>query len=463
MSKRTDSTLQVAVLLCLSTALTSPAGAESTPLTVDLDDEAETTRPEATAIRPRRQLEPQRQRRHRRMALELAGVFAVGNRWYWRDNGKPNEVDWQLSHDLDAVRTKLGDDDGWRFDGNSFDINALGHPGFGMLTHVLARHNGYTLGETFLLSTLASGTWEVFLELAEYGSLNDMLSTSTAGVPLGEAAYQIANHLRETTYDVRAGVGTENGAAFGVVSASAELDRVPTVGAGTVHTGRKVRMSVAVASDDDGVRSVAGHARSNLVGHYRNRRDSSLFVGLSTEFTYRNHSQRDERVWDLLSRVAAGPTVDVELRRGEVTVAIGADLYLDFAMVKSQAFESWRAAHPAATVRNVMQDKQRPYYYAVGGSIDPRVEVAYRRVDLGAAVTASAFGSLDGHDRDQEMMTADAGMTDHDARAQAWIGYRCGDTALVLDGAVTRRGGSMGDAHATTDGRSAMVSVGYRR
>jgi hypothetical protein len=34
---------------------------------------------------------------------------------------------------------------------------------------------------------------------------------------------------------------------------------------------------------------------------------------------------------------------------------------------------------------------------------------------------------------------------------------------MVLDGAVTSRGGSMGDASAQTTGRTAMLTVGYRR
>ena len=32
---------------------------------------------------------PAPRRRHLRMALELTTIMVVGNRWYWRDNGKP--------------------------------------------------------------------------------------------------------------------------------------------------------------------------------------------------------------------------------------------------------------------------------------------------------------------------------------------------------------------------------------
>src|SRR5687768_10425247 len=79
--------------------------------------------------------------RHVRMSAELATIFAVGHQWYWRDNGEPNRVDWQLPWDSGALGAKTRGADGWRFDGNDFNINSIGHPGFGMLTHVLAREN----------------------------------------------------------------------------------------------------------------------------------------------------------------------------------------------------------------------------------------------------------------------------------------------------------------------------------
>jgi len=401
-------------------------------------------------------------RRHLRMALELGTIMAVGNRWYWRDNGKPNEVDWQLKHDMSAVRIKLGAG-GWRFDGNPFDINALGHPGFGAMTHFLARQNNYSMPETFLISTVASGAWEVFLELAEYGSLNDALSTSTTGVPIGETAYQIVNHLRETTYEVRGGVGAENGSSFGVVSTRGELDRIPRTGDGTVMGGRKVGYAVAMTSDTEGVRSVSGTTKATLVGYYQNRASYSLHTGINTGFEYRNVKDREDRAWDLLSKTTVGPTLDLELRHGDATIDIGADLSLDFGMLKSQAYDTWRADHAMDRVRHVMQDKEQPYYYALGATIDPRVNVNYAGLNVGGSVAASLFGSLDGADRDQEMLTADTHMADHDARAQAWVGYSYGNMSMVLDGAVTSRGGSMGDVTEQTTGRTAMLTVGYRR
>lgn len=453
---KTTRTANLSAALLLAAA----ASAQAAPTT---EADAEITAEQATEASNAEKAATPKGRRHVLMAAELATIMVVGNRWYWRDNGKPNEVDWQLKHDMSAVQTKLGTTGGWRFDGNPFDINALGHPGFGAMTHFLARTNHYSMGESFLISTVASGSWEVFLELAEYGSLNDALSTSTAGIPIGETAYQIVQHARETNYEVRGGVGTDTAGSFGVVSTRGELDRIPRTGDGTVMGGRKVGYAVAMTSDNEGVRSVQGTTEATLVGYYQNRANHSLHVGINTGFEYRNIKDREDRAWDLLSKVSGGPTIDLELRRGDATITLGADLSLDFAMVKSQAYETWRADHAMETVRNVMQDKAQPYYYAMGASLDPRINVAYHGVTVGGTIAASLFGSIDGADRDQEMMTADTHMTDHDARAQAWVGYEYGNMSMVLDGALTSRGGSMGDASDQTTGRTAMLTVGYRR
>jgi len=405
---------------------------------------------------------PRAKRHHRRMAIELAGIFGVGNRWYWRDNGDPNIVDWQLPWGMEAIEAKLGTGGGWRFDGNEYDINALGHPGFGMLTHLLARENHYGIGEAFAISTLASGTWEVFLEWAEYGSINDMLTTSTAGIPLGEAAHQILHHADETQWAARAGVGTSGASPFGVVDVSGDLSTVPTRGEGTVGGGRAVRFAAEIQADD-AVRSIDGEARANLAGWYQNRAARRTFAALTTRFGYRNHKARPERAWDLLTTVGVGPTVDMSMRRGGLTMAVGADAFLDVAMVKSQAYDAWRTAHPTEVIRNVMQDKPRPYYYGVGAFVKPHVDVAYGKVRVGGAVSGTLFGSLDGHDRDQETLTADPHFTDHEARAEAWVGYQRRGMTILLEGRTARRGGSVEDTRAVTGGRTAMLTVGFNR
>jgi hypothetical protein len=404
----------------------------------------------------------QGKRHHVRMGLELATIFAVGHQWYWRDNGKPNEVDWQLPHGMAAVEAKLGGTGAWRFDGNAFDINAIGHPMFGMMTTFLARENGYSLGESFLISTLASGTWETFLELREYGSLNDIAMTSPAGLPLGEAAYQMVHHLRETHLELRGGLGVDNGAAFAVMAARADLDLVPAIGAGTFGGGRRVSFAAELPTDDQGLRSVDAGAKATLAGYYHNTNDSSLVVALSSELDYRKQEQRQERDWDLLSVVAFGPSIDYRLRANQLTIDVGADAYLDFGMLKSEGFAGWRAAHPTGVLRNVLEGREHPYYYAAGASLDPHINVTSGGYVAGAKLTGSLFSSIDRADRDQEMITTDLHLTDSDGHGEAWLGYQQRNVSVLLDGRLHRRAGSANDVHAEAAERTAMVTVGYQ-
>lgn len=403
------------------------------------------------------------ERHHVRMGVELATIFTLGHEWYWRDHGAPNAVDWQLPTGARAAEIKLTSfDGGWRFDGNPYDINAIGHPLFGTMTTFLARENGYTLGESFLISTLASGTWETFLELREYGSLNDMMMTSPAGVPLGETAYQIVHHLRETRYEVRGGLGLENGAAFAALSARADLDRIPTNGDGTFSAGRHVVLAVDLPSDAAGLRSADVGVKSTLAGYYRNRDAGALVLALSSEFDYRDQAARPEREWDLMTMIAVGPSIDYRFRTAGLNVYVGADAYLDFGLVKPEGFGEWRADHPTAVLRNVLENREHPYYYGAGASVDPRVAVSSGGYVLGAKLAGSRFGSIDSRDRDQEMVTTHLHMTDTDARGEAWLGYQADKVSVLVDGRVHRRSGTANETEAQTGERTAVVTVGYR-
>lgn len=420
--------------------------------------------PVGPADAPTRDVSHTRARPHHvRMMLELSVIFAAGNRWYWRDGGEPNRVDWQLPWGAEALQAKLASTDGWRFDGNPYDINALGHPGFGTMTHFLARENGYGLGEAFLISTLASGTWEVALEWAEYGSLNDMATTSTAGVPLGETAYQVLHHPRATRFELRSGVGTENGAAFATLGVGGELDRIPTRGRGTFRGGRRVEFTADLPSDARGVRAYEGGARALIGGYYENRADRQVVAAVATRFGYRKQADRPERAWDLLTTVGVGPSVEYRLRRGDLTLQVGADIDVEFAMLKAQAFETWRAAHPDAVTRNVLSGRARPYYFALGASADPRVQLSLGNYHASARLMGRAVGSIDGADRDQELVTHQVHFTDDEAQAEARIGYARGDLALHLDGRLHRRGGRADQHAASSREQTALVTLALRR
>lgn len=407
--------------------------------------------------------------RHLRLAAETAGMLAIGTAWYWRrdDQGRwggANVVDWQLGFRGSSLTSKLGmTREGWRFDGNSFGLNAVGHPMFGALTYFEARRLGYGVGSSFLASTAASGAWELFTEWAEYGSINDIVSTSTTGVPIGEAGYQLLRNWKQARYQVGAGAGAANGERFAAFTAGAALDTLPRTGAGWTIGGRRVSLGAEIETDDRGVRGVEAAARTTLVGYHRRARGYRLFAGAAAAFGYRDRKDRAAREWDLLATVGAGPQVDVETDLGPLRIHAGAESQLAFAMARSQAFDGWRAANPAAIVRNSMQDKLRPYYYGRDVVVSPWLVVRHAGVEVGGTITMHAIDSLDGADRDQEMLTADPHIGDQDVGARAWIGYTRGPVQITLDRRSARRTGAMDGVTGRAQAESTLVTLSLVR
>lgn len=452
---------KVALLTGVSLAVsTSVASAQSAGDVVESADapvaETETIRPTA-------------KRRHLKMALEALAIQGVGTAWYWRNSGQgwgeSNRVDWQLGFKGSALTNKLSmSTDGWRFDGNSYALNALCHPAFGALTFAVARNNNYGMTEAFAISTLVSGTWELFTEWAEYGSINDALSTSTTGVPLGEAAYQLVHNWRRARYAVTLGAGAQSGDAIMTAGGRIALDTLPLEGEGMFVGGRLVNVGVEIPTDAaGGLRAVEAGAKTSLAGYYSAGENHKVFAGTSAEFYYRDSKDRPSRESDLLATVAMGPTVDAQVRHGDVTFDVGTDVYADFGMLKAQAYKGWRVNNPNAVVRNTMQNLARPYYYAGGVTVDPRMNVGYKGVNVGGKVVASVFSSLDGADRDQESLTADPHIKDRDVSAEAWLGYTHKAMTMTVDRRLHNREGSMGSSQGKTSDQTTMLTLSYQR
>jgi len=414
--------------------------------------------------------EPDHSAHWKRMLVEIAGVAGVGEAYYYRGDGRASAGDWQLPGTWSALGGKLTGD-GIRFDSNGYATNAFKHPIlFGAAVHVLARENGYSLAGSFLISSAVSLGWEFVGEWREYASINDLATTSPAGTPVGESVYQIAHHLGRTHFEVHGGVGRVGEVSFRTFGASAELDTIPHRGetadiSGTIREGKKVRLSLEVPFDH-ATRAIDFRSRTSLYGYYRNHVDEqgsgyNLFAGLAAGYDYLQKMDRPDWQWDLLANVQVGPTVDLDLYSRGVTLRTGLDVTGDFAMVKSYAYGTWRAAHPMAVVQGVLQDNPHYYYYAGGLSLAPRIAIDYRGLGAGATFAGSTFSSLDGHDRDAELETAHIHLRDSDRVATAWLGARAAGLTLRVVGSEERRAGRIGMAQDATTERTLVVSLGY--
>jgi len=78
------------------------------------------------------------------------------------------------------------------WDNDSFSTNLLAHPYNGSLYFSTARANGFNFWESVPYSIAGSVMWEMCAE-TEPPAINDLLSTSIAGVALGEVSYRLSS------------------------------------------------------------------------------------------------------------------------------------------------------------------------------------------------------------------------------------------------------------------------------
>ena len=84
----------------------------------------------------------------------------------------------------------------WVFDTDPFNVNQFAHPYQGMMMFSFARSTGVSFWQSLFYSTGGSFLWKMAGE-TDLPSINDQITTSTAGALLGESLFRMANLLLE--------------------------------------------------------------------------------------------------------------------------------------------------------------------------------------------------------------------------------------------------------------------------
>jgi hypothetical protein len=121
---------------------------------------------------------------HVLQTLLVSGLtLGLGTAWYLVDDR--NVLDW----DKPSQKSRLTGES-WRFDNNNFGMNFVLHPFFGASPYVFARDSHFTVPYAFLTSFSTSMMWEFIIEYNERVSINDVIVTPVAGLPIGEFAHK---------------------------------------------------------------------------------------------------------------------------------------------------------------------------------------------------------------------------------------------------------------------------------
>jgi hypothetical protein len=138
---------------------------------------------------PDEQLVQGRPPHHSRSLLEMGIGLGVGAVIYWTGMER-NSPDWdnpRLSQRFDGTA--------WRLDNNSLPVNFMLHPLVGGAAYALARANHHGVAMSAGYSFLASFLWEFAFEFKEMVSVNDVIVTPAAGVPIGEFLHKLGVYL----------------------------------------------------------------------------------------------------------------------------------------------------------------------------------------------------------------------------------------------------------------------------
>ncbi len=403
---------------------------------------------------------PQPEKHYLRTAIVEAIALGGGASWYWLDRER-QVADW----DFPSLRERFTLDV-MRYDNNPFHVNFAWHAGNGAGFHVMARVNGLSLWESVGVGALSSLTWEYVLEYREKVSVNDLIFTTGAGIPLGEFLHVMGRFFHEddqasewaaarwtaglpmaiarTLDGEHAADLTDADPIWHEMHAGYDLGISSTnLSDGnedhTLHSlhldGRFVRMPgyleqgvwsrsfskaefTHASMDISGARGGSGFklfADTTLLGWYsqqmhgREFLSNATMIGVSMAYRYRREQIRG---WD--DRVGVfhmpGLAADAHLRWREFSLDASARVHADFAGVNALSNDDWNAGHPDEHGKAIL--RKMGYYYGFGGSVALDAELRYRSLVVGGSLWAGRYKSDEGLDRTQEIVTLDQSSRD---------------------------------------------------
>ncbi len=128
-----------------------------------------------------------------RVVLELSAVIGGGAAWYWINRDR-QVTDW----DFPTWKQKLTfADEIMIFDGNPFQTNYTWHTYAGGSSHLVGRTNGLGMWESAAFGFGAQLFWEYGIEAREKISVNDIIMTSSTGMPTGEFFHRVGQYLHQ--------------------------------------------------------------------------------------------------------------------------------------------------------------------------------------------------------------------------------------------------------------------------
>ena len=122
----------------------------------------------------------------------------------------------------------------------------------------------------------------------------------------------------------------------------------------------------------------------------------SVLAGLASAFEHTQYNADEFEDWIAAVHVL-GPAIEFTLMRQDDYLRLGLEVFGDFAMVRSFAFDQYKQQHSLEGLKTVLQEEN--YYYAIGVYLRSKLEVLYDAYRLVAEYTYAHYDSIEGANR----------------------------------------------------------------
>lgn len=371
-----------------------------------------------------------------------------------------------------------------RFDDNAFDIN-VGHYYAGVGYYLAARTSGLSRWESLLTAGVASSFWEYVSEYREVVSINDQINTTFGGAIIGETTWQMCkifqiarassiNSLMKGVcqgprkmsswlqskisnnepvvedLNIRPDIWAKLDLSLGI-QANQHREKTQSLGlSGEViaiplfeEPGRvkEILTGETVAAQMQFAAAVGGSmntfklfTKTVLAAYYdknlgRNRKGDlegyNLFVGPSAaleieETTYGGDEKNPGNDFRGIVHILGG-TVDLVMYHQGYRLRATLDIYGDFAMIRSYAFDNYKKLNATDGVTSLLVNEG--YYYGLG--MTEKVSVSLEKGPLSAGISLSQTNitSIERAERDYKEKTRDLSPTDLVFTSKTWLVY----------------------------------------
>jgi hypothetical protein len=450
-----------------------------------------------------------------------AGIFlGIQTISYWA-RPAANQFDWDDPAFKNRVNLTAV-----RFDNNLAFTNFVLHPISGAGTYWIARVNDVPVPEAELYTAAASIIWEFALEWREEVSLNDMIVTPAGGIPLGAFASELSDYLNSAPenptfgkqtaktvlafprllhpwrVDPNSGPGRLPPDSLGFSSAfwhrfrigyelakvdngknTDRLDVIQADGelvsmAGFLRPGRFSKifahdnfteLHLRVGFTPSGFTDVQFKGNGTLAGWYsqsfRGVRHGVVghgeLLGLSNGLRYVERTYGHARDMFATAHIY-GLSTGLWLGLGQLKLRLLADAHYDFGAAQSLALPQFRADHPNAHVKSVLE--VQGYDYGMGPFTRVRGELSTFGFSVGGYIDYGFLKMINGLDRWEDRNPQEVNALDTILEYGGWVRLEPSLVPLYVAGGLdfTSRTSAFGDYRAerfdTRIGASAGLS-----